>query len=114
MRRRLCSAILGLEAVALALVTPVLIALDRMVTGAALMVGLGLMVLCIVGAAVMAKPAGIWIGWFVQVAAIALGFWVAPMFVLGAIFALLWFGAIRLGGRIDRDVAAREDESPAG
>ena len=46
------------------------------------------------------------LGWVLQVAAIALGALVTPMYALGAIFLALWFTAFRLGGVIDRDRAA--------
>ena len=41
----------------------------------------------------------------IQVAAIALGFVVPMMFVLGAIFALLWGTAYFLGRKIERERA---------
>ena len=45
------------------------------------------------------------LGWGVQVAAIALGFVIPLMFVLGGIFALLWGSAYFLGRRIERERA---------
>ena len=47
------------------------------------------------------------LGWVLQAAAIGLGFLIAPMFVLGAIFALLWGTAYFLGRKIERDRAER-------
>jgi hypothetical protein len=46
------------------------------------------------------------LGWAIQVAAIGLGFVVPLMFVLGAIFALLWGSADFLGRKIERERAA--------
>ncbi len=34
------------------------------------------------------------------------GVWVPVMYFLGAVFALLWVVALRVGGRIDREQAA--------
>jgi hypothetical protein len=54
------------------------------------------------------------LGWAVQVAAIALGFVIPLMFVLGGIFALLWGSAYFLGRKIERERAeafAAYDES---
>jgi hypothetical protein len=45
------------------------------------------------------------VGWAIQVAAIGLGFVVPMMFVLGAIFALLWGTAYFLGRKIERERA---------
>ena len=45
------------------------------------------------------------LGWVVQVAAVALGFVIPLMFVLGGIFALLWGSAYLLGRRIERERA---------
>ena len=42
------------------------------------------------------------LGWIMQAVVLALGFWIPTMWILGAIFALLWFVAVRSGGRIDR------------
>ena len=45
------------------------------------------------------------LGWAIQVAAIALGFVIHAMFVLGAIFLALWATAYFLGSRIERERA---------
>lgn len=44
-------------------------------------------------------------GWVLQIATLALGFWVGTMFFLGAIFALMWFYA----GKTYKDLKARPD-----
>ena len=46
------------------------------------------------------------LGWVIQVAAVALGFLVPLMFVLGGVFALLWGTAYFLGRKIERERAA--------
>jgi len=106
MQRRLCAAILLLEAVVLGLSTPVLISVESVDTSRALWIGLGLTVACIVTAGLLRRAWAYSLGWAIQVAAIALGFQVGAMFALGAIFLLLWLTAVRLGRTIDRDKAA--------
>ena len=106
MRRRLCSAILVLQAVVLGLSTPVLISVESVDTSRALWIGIGLTVACLLAAGMLRRREGYWLGWAIQVAAVALGALVPAMFVLGAIFGLLWFTAYRLGSTIDRDKAA--------
>ncbi len=105
-RRGMCAAVLSLEAVTLALSTPVMIAVADVPAGTALPVGLGLALVCLVAAGTLRRESGYVLGHVVQVAAVALGFWVTTMFVLGAIFALLWATAYLLGRRIERERAA--------
>jgi hypothetical protein len=101
MQRRLCAAILSLEAIAFGLSTPVLISVAGVSTGLALWVGLGLTVACIVVAGLLRFPWALWLGWAIQVAAIAVGFAVGAMFFLGAVFLLLWGTAWFLGRKIE-------------
>jgi len=104
-RRGMCAAILSLEGVALGLTTPVLINLADVPWRTAFSVGLGLCVVCLLLAGLLRWEAAYLAGWVIQVAAIALGFVVPMMFVLGAIFALLWGTAYFLGRRIERERA---------
>jgi hypothetical protein len=103
MVRRLCAAILLLEAIVLGLSTPVLISVESVDTARALWFGLGLTVACVVAAGLLRRPWGYWLGWAIQGAALLLGFQVTAMFALGAIFLALWVTAVRLGRTIDRD-----------
>ena len=105
-RRGMCAAVLSLEAITLGLTTPVMISISDVSTGTALAVGLGLVVACVLVAGLLRRPWAYTLGWAIQVAAVALGFVVGIMFVLGAIFALLWGMADLLGRRIDRERAA--------
>ena len=105
MQRRLCSAILLLEAIVLGLSHPGDDLGAGVVHGPALWIGLGLTVACILVAGPAALAWAYGLGWGIQVAAIALGFVVTAMFVLGAIFLVLWVTAFRLGSR-DRPRAA--------
>lgn len=111
--RSMCAAILSLEAIVLGLSTPVMIVIADVDTPVALTVGLGLVVLCLVAAGMLGRSAGYWLGRFIQVSALGLGFVVPMMFVLGSIFALLWGTAEWLGRKIDRERAqfARTDQA---
>ncbi len=106
MRRRLCAATLTLEAVALALTTPVLLYVADVGRTVALVTGLGLAVLAVVAAASLRRPIGYLLGHLVQVGALALGFLLVSMIVLGVVFTALWTASYLLGRRIDLDRGA--------
>ena len=108
MQRRLCAAILLLEAIALGLSTPVLVSVAEVGTVTALLIGLGLTVACVLVAGALRFRWAYWLGWAVQVAAIAVGFVVPTMFFLGAIFLALWATAYFLGRKIETERAAWE------
>jgi len=99
--RSLASIALGFEAVVLALVTPVMISVADVSTGTALGVCLGLAAAAVLAAGLLRTQAGYVLGWAVQVGAVALGFVVPVMFLLGLAFGALWVMAIVLGRRID-------------
>jgi hypothetical protein len=101
----MCAAILSLEAIALGLTTPVMINLADVPVRTALAVGLGLCVACLLLAGLLRWEAAYAVGWLIQVIAIGLGFVVTIMFVLGAIFALLWGAAYFVGRKIERERA---------
>jgi hypothetical protein len=104
-KRGMCAAILSLEAVVLGLTTPVMINLSDVAWQTACAVGLGLCVACLVVAGLLRSEIAYAAGWVIQVAALALGFVIPLMFVLGAIFALLWGSAYFLGRKIERERA---------
>lgn len=108
MKRALCAAILTFEAIVLGLTTPVLISVQDVGVAKGLWIGLGLTVLCVLTAGMLRREWAYWLGWLVQVAAIALGFEIHAMFFLGVIFFALWLTAFLLGVRIDADRAAAE------
>jgi hypothetical protein len=105
-RRGMAAAVLSLEAVTLGLTTPVMITIADVDTSLALSVGLGLAVVCLLLAGMLRAEWAYAAGYVVQVGAVALGFVVAVMFVLGAIFAALWTAADLLGRKIERERAA--------
>jgi hypothetical protein len=97
---------LSLEGVTLGLTTPVLISVAGVDPRTALWLGLGLAAACFVLAGMLRGEWAYALGWVIQGAAIALGFVISLMFVLGAIFALLWGSAYFLGRKIERERAA--------
>jgi hypothetical protein len=104
-RRGMCAAVLSLEAITLGLTTPVMISVAGVATGTALSVGLGLTVACLLVAGLLRAEWAYSVGWVIQGAAIGLGFVIPLMFVLGAVFALLWGSAYFLGRKIERERA---------
>ena len=108
MQRRLCAAILLLEAIAFGLCTPVLTSVEGVSAATGLWIGLGLTVACLVVAGLLRFAWGYWLGWALQVAAIAVGFVVTTMFFVGAIFLALWATAYVLGRKIEVERAQWE------
>lgn len=104
-RRGMCAAVLSLEAITLGLTTPVMISVAGVDTSTAVWVGLGLAVACLLLAGLLRAEWAYSVGWVIQGAAIGLGFVIPLMFVLGAIFALLWGSAYFLGRKIERERA---------
>ena len=104
-RRGMCAAVLSLEAIALGLTTPVMITISDVAAGTAVAVGLGLAVVCLLLAGMLRAPWAYAAGYAVQVAAIGLGFVISMMFLLGGIFAALWWAADHLGRKIEREKA---------
>ncbi len=104
-RRGMCAAVLSLEAITLGLTVPVMISVAGVDTATALWIGLGLCAASLLLAGLLRAEWAYSLGWVVQGAAIGLGFVIPLMFVLGAIFALLWGSAYFLGRRIERERA---------
>lgn len=103
--RGMCAAMLTLEAIILGLSVPVMISVENVDKVWALVVGLGLAVLCLLVAGSLRRPQAYLVGHAIQVGAIAMGFLVPIMFFVGLMFAALWFGAFFLGRRIEADKA---------
>ncbi|MBX9246455.1 DUF4233 domain-containing protein [Actinotalea ferrariae] len=61
----------------------------------------------VLSSGLLRTAAGYVAGSVLQLAVLATGVAVPMMFVVGAIFAVLWIVALRLGGRIDRERAER-------
>lgn len=102
----MCASVLGFECVVFGLVTPVLITVEDMETWLALLIGLGLAVSALLVAGLLRFEWAYYAGFVIQAAALALGFVVPAMFVLGLVFGALWTTAYVLGRRIEREQAA--------
>lgn len=113
-RRMMCASVLLLECIVLGLVTPVLISVEDMETSTALVIGLGLAAAALLIAAMLRAEWAYWLGFLLQVAALALGFVVPAMFVLGAIFGALYATAYVLGRQIEAQNAAQGDPAAEG
>lgn len=66
----------------------------------------GLAVLSILAAGLVRRPFGPALGWVVQALTILSGVWVGMMYLVGALFALLYGYCQITGRRIDREQAA--------
>lgn len=109
--RVLGSTVLVIEAIIVmlaALVAAGTGAIDSM--GASLAIGGFIAVLLVVAVGTLGRNFGITIGWILQLLVLAWGFWVPAMWVVGGIFTVLWFFAVRNGTRIDALKAQRAAE----
>ncbi|GAA2154679.1 DUF4233 domain-containing protein [Kitasatospora kazusensis] len=70
------------------------------VTGAA-------MVLCVLLCGTLSRPGAVPVGWALQIALIASGTVLPMMYVVGAVFAGLWWCSVHYGRKIDAIKAAR-------
>lgn len=107
--------ILILEAVLVVFATLVAVGLQHArnaPTATVWLVGLGLSVVLVVLSGRVSRPGGYAAGWVGQVLVLAAGIWVPMMFVIGGIFVLLWWVALSLGGRIDRERAEYDAAHP--
>ncbi|MCU1631768.1 MAG: hypothetical protein JWM61_420 [Micrococcaceae bacterium] len=81
---------------------------DEISPGLILTSGLILSAVLILTCAVLTKPWGVGVGWFLQLVLIAGGFLEPTMFVVGLAFALIWLYGIRQGTRVDRENVERD------
>lgn len=113
--RVLGTSVLVFEAVVMGLFIPVAYFTGRGLEGsAAAWIGAGLVLLCLVAAGMVTRPGGIALGWVVQVLVIACGFLVPDMFVMGAIFAGLWWAAVHYGRKVDTMRTQRDQAEAPG
>ena len=104
--------ILVLEAVLVFFATLVAYGLRLAPSSSVWLVGGALSVLLILLSGFVSRPGGYVAGSVAQVLVLAAGFWVPTMFVVGGIFVILWWVALRLGGRIDRERAEYDAAHP--
>jgi len=106
----MAAAVLGFEAVVIALSVPVLIQVSGVDPAPATVAGLGLALLAVVAAGSLRYSWGYPLGWAVQVGAFALGFLTPAMFVVAVLFGGLWVLALVLGRRIEAQRAGWADD----
>ena len=102
--RRLCSTVLIMEAVVVALAIVPSIALGHMNGGTAGAIGGAIALLAIALAGCVGRPGMRWAlyaGSALQLLVIAVGVVMPAMYVLGVIFAALWFTGIWLGRKVE-------------
>ena len=99
--------VLGSTVLVLEAIVVFLAALVAAGTGAVDGMGLAL----IAGVGTLGRPFGVTVGWVLQGFVLAWGLWVPSMWIVGGIFVVLWFFAVRNGSRIDALRAERAAES---
>lgn len=107
--RSLASGVLGLESIVLLLVIPVAVTIAGIEPEVAVPIGVGLIVLCVVAIAGLGRGWGYPLGWVIQGLAVALGFVVPQMFLLGGIFALLWYMTLRIAAQVEASRPAQPE-----
>ena len=113
--RRLCSTVLGMEAVILLLAIVPAKVLEHISAGTAALVGGGLALLAILLAGLVGRPRMGWVlyaGSVLQLLVIASGVMIPAMYALGAIFAALWFTGIWLARKVESAQRARGAQQP--
>lgn len=99
--RILGSSVLAIEAIVILLATALAASNGSANPSVAWPVGLLLMLLLFLAPGTLGKSYGVWVGWILQVLVVATAFVVPGMWIIGGVFAGLWFMAVRNGKRID-------------
>lgn len=104
------STVLALEAFVVLFATLVVFGLNRDTLNPWLVIGGGLVLaLAMIGTcAFLTKPAGLAVGWVLQLLLIASGFLEPMMFLIGVLFAATWWYGLRAGARVDRENRERD------
>lgn len=114
--RRLCGTVLIMEAVVVLLAIVPASRLEHVSGSTAGAVGGAIAVVAIVLSGLVGRPRMAWAlyaGSVFQLLVIASGVFVPAMYVLGVIFALLWFTGIWLARKVEREQRARQAEAEA-
>lgn len=115
--RRLCGTVLIMEAVVVLLAIVPASRLEHVSGGMAGAVGGAIALLAIAVSGLVGRPGMGWAlyaGSVLQLGVIASGVLVPAMYVLGVIFALLWFTGIWLARKVEREQRAREAAAETG
>jgi hypothetical protein len=113
MRRRLAGSVLIFEAIVIILAIPVAINVSGVDPAPAIIGGVGLAVAAILVAARVDRPGGVAAGWIVQALVLASAIIIPMMALLGAIFAALWYGALRLAAAAGQEGFGAAPGAPA-
>jgi cbb3-type cytochrome oxidase subunit 3 len=109
--RTLAAAVLAFESLVIALAIPVAIAIYGVDGAKAGWIGGAVAISCLVVAGLLRFRWAYALGWGIQVLAILAGFVVPLMFVLGGIFALLWWSALHFGAKGEAAQAAFREQA---
>lgn len=105
--RGIAAAVLVFEGLVVFFATLVALDLSSLEDGTVWWVGGTVSVLCVLAAGLLRRRWGYAVGSVLQVLVVATGLVVPVMFVLGVIFAALWFLALHLGRKVARLEAGR-------
>jgi uncharacterized membrane protein (DUF485 family) len=108
----LLSIALLLEAILVFFVVMVAYGLRVLPTGLVFGGGAALVALLLIDGRLVRRPVGVWIGWALQGALVALGILLPLMYFIGAVFLAIWVYCFVTGRRLDRRKAAFLAEHP--
>jgi hypothetical protein len=114
--RQLCGTVLGMEAVVVLLAIVPMKVLEHVHGGTAAAVGFGIAFLAILLAGLIGRPRMGWAlyaGSALQLLVIVSGILIPAMYILGVIFAALWFTGIWLARRVERRTVPPAPPTPA-
>ncbi|HVQ87690.1 MAG TPA: DUF4233 domain-containing protein, partial [Actinomycetes bacterium] len=97
--RAIAASVLVFEAIIVVLAIPVAIDLGGVDAAAAGFGGAALALACLLTAGLLRYPWGYAVGWVLQGLLVLSGFVVTAMFILGALFTVLWAVGLRVGRR---------------
>ena len=102
--------VLIFEVIVFGLAIPVMILISGVPAAVAAGFGSGAALLALLSAGLLRSRVGYLLGWFAQLAGLALGFLTAAMFIVGALFTAVWVMSFLMGKRLD----SRVEPSPEG
>ena len=102
--------VLIFEVIVFGLAIPVMILISGVPAAVAAGFGSGAALLALLSAGLLRSRVGYLLGWFAQLAGLALGFLTAAMFIVGALFTAVWVMSFLMGKRLD----SRMEPSPEG
>ena len=73
--------------------------------------GIG-MLLSVLLCGVITRPGGVQLGWALQIALVAGGFFIPMMYILGLLFGALWWASVHYGRKIDEAKARWAAQGP--